>query len=183
MLYSLPDLIPAVNQGEDVLGWLALEEAIISEESYGSHDNTSQSTPRHGDGIRTFSIVNDKPLPGKRVQEFLSILRSSAGARLLRVKGIIATEENFEHPLIVHAVQHVMSDPIVLDRWPDEDHRTRLVFITNNIDPEKIRELFEAVINPIPFSFTRLAKQFGTILSKPFAKSLSTFSTISRRLP
>ncbi|MEO0909679.1 MAG: GTP-binding protein, partial [Pseudomonadota bacterium] len=169
-----------VEQGEDVLGWLALEEALAAEAKHVHNENTEGNPSRHGDGIRTFSIVGDNPLPEKRVQEFLSILRSSAGPRLLRVKGIIATEESPEHPLIIHAVQHIMSEPVRLDAWPDEDHRTRLVFITSNIDPDKIRELFEAIINPTPFSFTKFAKEFGSILSKPFTKSLSTFSIQSR---
>jgi G3E family GTPase len=32
-------------------------------------------------------------------------------------------------PAVVHGVQHVFSAPEFLDRWPSDDHTTRLVFI------------------------------------------------------
>ena len=95
---------------------------------------------RHGTGIRTFSLVRDTPLPGEQICErFLSLLQSSAGQRLLRVKGIVATADAPNEPLIIHAVQHVLSPPVRLATWPDADRRTRLVFITDGIDPEPVR--------------------------------------------
>ena len=36
-------------------------------------------------------------------------------------------------PLAIHCVQHVFHDPVWLDEWPDEDHQTKLVFITKGI--------------------------------------------------
>ena len=45
---------------------------------------------------------------------------------------------------VVHGVQHVFHDPVALDRWPDADRRSRLVFITRGLDPRYVRELFEA---------------------------------------
>ena len=33
-----------------------------------------------------------------------------------------------------------------LDRWPDDDHRTRLVFITRDLPERTVRELFEAFL-------------------------------------
>jgi cobalamin synthesis protein cobW-like protein len=33
-----------------------------------------------------------------------------------------------------------------LPAWPDDDHRTRLVFIVRDLDPGAIRDLFDAFI-------------------------------------
>jgi hypothetical protein len=36
--------------------------------------------------------------------------------------------------------------PMLLPRWPDADHRTRLVFITRQTTPDSIRGLFGAFV-------------------------------------
>jgi hypothetical protein len=41
-------------------------------------------------------------------------------------------------------VQHVFHPPASLPAWPDDDRRTRLVFITCDMDPRMITELFNA---------------------------------------
>ncbi len=183
---NLPDLFSprpysAVDRGEDVIGWLALEAALAKEADHGSQSSAAQS--RHGPGIRTFSIVADKPLPDQRFQRFLSILQQSAGQRLLRVKGIVASEEEPDHPLIVHAVQLVLSDPVRLDAWPDEDRRTRLVFITSDIDPEPVRALFAAAIDQAPFSLIEFFKRQCNALSALFKPKRIDLTKSPRRLP
>jgi hypothetical protein len=51
-----------------------------------------------------------------------------------------------ETPVVVHGVQHVFHPTARLERWPDDDHRTRLVFITRDLPERTVRELFEAFI-------------------------------------
>lgn len=170
-----------VDRGEDVAGWLALEAALALEAGHGVRPGEVGLSQRHSAGIRTFSIVNDTPLPEKRVHQFLDLLRNSAGHRLLRVKGIVATQECPDEPLIVHAVQHVVSDPVQLADWPDEDRRTRLVFITDGIDPQPVRDLFAAVIDAVPFSFTKSLKNAGDALLASFSRTFSTLTSMSRR--
>ncbi len=172
-----------VDRGDDVAGWLALEAALATEANHAFQSHAGEKTPRHGPGIRTFSIVGDQPLPKQRFQRFLSILQKSAGQRLLRVKGVIATEETPDRPLIVHAVQHMLSDPVRLDAWPDDDHRTRLVFITSGIDPEPVRALFAAVIDGVPFSFIRSFKRFHSALVASLNNKLTVLTNLSRKLP
>jgi cobalamin synthesis protein cobW-like protein len=46
----------------------------------------------------------------------------------------------------VHGVQHVFHPTARLERWPDDDHRTRLVFITRDLSERSVRELFEAFL-------------------------------------
>ncbi|MBG6209960.1 G3E family GTPase [Labrenzia sp. EL_126] len=171
----------AVDCGEDVAGWLALEAVLATEASHEPRAVQGEKAPRHGAGIRTFSIVSDNPLPEKRLRQFLGLLQRSAGQRLLRVKGIIATEETPEEPLIVHAVQHSVSHPVRLNSWPDEDRRTRLVFITDGLDPDPVRELFSAVIDTAPFSFTKSLKKAGDALTVSLSRTFSTLTSMSRR--
>ncbi|WP_430636465.1 GTP-binding protein [Sphingomonas hankookensis] len=60
------------------------------------------------------------------------------GADLLRVKGIVNLAGHAA-PVVVHGVQHVFHPPVELERWPSDDRRTRMVFITRDIDPEELR--------------------------------------------
>ncbi|WP_419913703.1 CobW family GTP-binding protein [Hoeflea sp.] len=173
----------AVDRGEDVAGWLALEAALATEAGHASQSNAGETNSRHGPGIRTFSIVADRPLPERRFHQFLAVLQQSAGQRLLRVKGIVATEETPDCPLVVHAVQHALSDPVRLDAWPDDDHRTRLVFITSGVDPEPVRALFSALIDQAPFSFIGSFKRFHGALTAFLDSKFTNLTTRTRKLP
>ncbi len=66
------------------------------------------------------------------------------GAHLLRMKGIVNVKNRPETPAVIHGVQHVMFPVSWLDRWPDEDRSTRLVFITEGLDHKKIQDRFAA---------------------------------------
>ncbi len=171
----------AVDQGEDVVGWLALEAAMAHEAGHDTRSEEPQGQSRHGAGIRTFSIVSETPLSEERFHRFLALLQNSAGQRLLRVKGIIASQDRPEEPLIVHAVQHSVSDPVRLAAWPDSDRRTRLVFITNGVDPDPVRELFTAVVDATPFSLTAFLKKAGPAFVGPILRSVSNLTRPSRR--
>jgi G3E family GTPase len=77
---------------------------------------------------------------------FLELVRALHGPNLLRFKGIVKLSESPEAPLVVHGVQHILHPPARLPTWPDDDRRTRLVFITRDIDERTIRELFGAFL-------------------------------------
>jgi G3E family GTPase len=78
---------------------------------------------------------------------FLDLLRSVHGPNLLRLKGIVKPAETPDKPIVIHAVQHVFHPLSQLERWPDDDHRTRIVFITRDIEERTLREMFEAFLN------------------------------------
>ena len=71
---------------------------------------------------------------------------SCHGSKLLRVKGVVKIAESPEAPIVVHGVQHIFHPPTALAGWPDEDRRTRLVFITHELDPGGVRQLFDALV-------------------------------------
>ena len=54
----------------------------------------------------------------------------------MRVKGLLDVGER--GPVVVNGVQHTIHPPEHLERWPDEDQRSRVVFITKGIRPEEL---------------------------------------------
>jgi G3E family GTPase len=68
---------------------------------------------------------------------------------MLRMKGIVKVADDPERPLILHGVQHVFHSPVRLPHWPDEDRRTRLVFIVKDVEKPLIEDLFRAFTDQI----------------------------------
>lgn len=99
----------------------------------GGHDAN-----RHDDRIRSYVIVRDEPLSREGFMAWLDLMAQMRGDDLLRVKGIVHLSDDPEHPLVIHGVQHLFHPPETLPRWPSEDRRTRIVFITRGIDAEDI---------------------------------------------
>jgi G3E family GTPase len=112
-----------------------------------SHDHDHLDRNRHDDHIRAFALTHDRPIPAGTFHMFIDLLRSLHGPNLLRLKGIVQLAETPEKPVVIHAVQHVFHPFSQLERWPDQDHRTRLVFITRDIPEKTIREMFAAFLN------------------------------------
>ncbi len=108
---------------------------------------------RHDDHIRAFALVREAPLPREGFFAWLDMVARLRGDDLLRVKGLVHLEESPDRPLVIHGVQHVFHPPEWLPAWPSEDRRTRIVFITRDIDPDAIEEtlrLFEHRRRPRP---------------------------------
>ena len=70
------------------------------------------------------------------------MLLGSRGADVLRVKGLL--DVGAPGPVLLNAVQHVVHPPEHLDTWPDEDHRSRIVFIARGIECEAVERSLEA---------------------------------------
>jgi G3E family GTPase len=112
-------------------------EGLVLPEHHG-HEHT------HSDGIASFTIEFDSPLPWAVVEQAMAVLTELRGADLLRVKGLVAVA-GCRGPVVVHAVQHVAHRPVELEGWPGGDRRSRLVFITRNIGREAVEHLFAAI--------------------------------------
>lgn len=128
----------------DVKKWLAAE--AYSQAHAHSHDHHHHNVNRHDEHIASFVLTADAAIPAGTLEMFLELLRATHGTRLLRLKGIVKLAEMPDTPVVVHGVQHVFHPTARLPRWPDDDHRTRLVFITRDLPERTVRELFEAFI-------------------------------------
>ncbi|MGV7206923.1 CobW family GTP-binding protein [Oxalobacteraceae bacterium A2-2] len=94
----------------------------------------------HDDGIRSYAVVLDEPISRQAFESWLALITSMRGPDLLRIKGLVQVREHPGQPVLFHGVQHVFHPPRVLDAWPGEDRRTRLVFITRGIELEEIED-------------------------------------------
>ena len=118
---------------------------------HGHDDHGHRDRNRHDDHIRSFVLTSDEAIPEGAFHLFIDLLRSLHGPNLLRLKGIVKLAESPERPIVIHAVQHVFHPFSQLERWPDDDRRTRIVFITRDIPESVLRETFAAFLNkPAP---------------------------------
>jgi len=133
-------LYDAERKIPDVKRWLA-EEAYGHDDHHHHHD-----VNRHDEAIRAFTLASERAIPFSAFEMFLDLLRSMHGPNLLRVKGIVKLAEAPEQPVVIHGVQHIFHPPVTLAAWPDEDRRTRLVFIVNDIPQRAVEDLFNAFL-------------------------------------
>lgn len=100
---------------------------------------------QHTDGIETFTLQRNRPIPALALTLLLEALAEHCGARLLRLKGLVNIEEMPGQPAVIHGVQHVVSAPEFLDRWPSTDHSTRIVFIVQDMPRHLPSRLLDAI--------------------------------------
>jgi G3E family GTPase len=139
VLHDDPAAYPQVLQ--DLMG--ASPDALLAPANapfYRSAAPATAPSAVHRDGITSFTIVRDEPLPRDRFAAWLDMLAAMRGDDLLRVKGIVCLAEEPDRPLVIHGVQHLFHPPRHLPAWPSADHRTRIVFITRGLDAQALEE-------------------------------------------
>lgn len=127
------DIHDSRSQLGEIRTWLA-----------SGHSHEKEPHPHHG-GIRAFTLTADEPLDWARFGLWLSMLLNRHGARILRLKGLVAIEDQAT-PVVVQGVQHMIHKPTHLKAWPDADRRTRLVVIAEAIDPALVQRSFAAFV-------------------------------------
>jgi G3E family GTPase len=106
----------------------------------GPHLRHQHSTD---DLVTSFCLLFEKEINWIGFGLWLSMLLNRHGAQILRVKGILNIAQA-EYPIAIHGVQHLVHPPVHLKSWPDEDRRSRIVFIVRNITREAIERSFKA---------------------------------------
>jgi G3E family GTPase len=141
----------------DVDRWLRDEDAHDAHHHHHDHGHghhhhghdhqDPQDVNRHDSSIRSFSIVEDKPIDPVALEMFIDLLRSAHGEKLLRMKAIVALSDRPERPLVLHGVQNIFHAPERLPAWPDpQDRRTRMVLITKDLPEAFVKDLFDAFL-------------------------------------
>ncbi len=108
------------------------------------HDHDHDDVNRHDEHIQAFCLTLDEPIHSAAFEIWLEGLLLFRGEDFLRIKGILNVVGT-DGPTIIHGVQHVMHPPITLETWPSEDRRSRIVFITRDIDEAVMRTSLEAL--------------------------------------
>ena len=87
---------------------------------------------RHDDAVNSFVLSWPARQPLAAMGDWLHGLADTHGARLLRVKGIVAVEAPAQ-PVVLHGVQHLVSPPEFMPGEPPQE--SRVVFITRGLEP------------------------------------------------
>jgi G3E family GTPase len=113
--------------------------------NHREHDHARQAHGHHleGRGIENFVLTRESPLTREEAQFLLDGISQNLGAGLLRVKGLVNIAEEPGHPAVIQGAQHLLHTMTWLDRWPDGDHRTRIVFITQGIPRESLKDVID----------------------------------------
>jgi G3E family GTPase len=125
-------LYDPLDRSLDIQSWLRAE-AIPNGHSHRRHD------------VDTYAIVRQAPIRAVTLTLFLETLCEHCGSDLLRLKGIVNILESPDRPAVIHGVQHVFHPPSWLARWPSNDRRSRIVFITRGVPRAWVNALLEAL--------------------------------------
>jgi G3E family GTPase len=110
------------------------------------HHHHHHDVNRHDARIHAFALTSDRAIRSGALDVFLDLVRSAHGAKLLRIKGLVSLAEDPDHPIVIHGVQHVVHVAAMLPAWPSDDHRSRVVFIVNDVARSAIESLWDAVV-------------------------------------
>jgi G3E family GTPase len=127
----------------DVQRWLSAE-AYEEPDGHGHDHGHEHDVNRHDDQIQAYCVYLDERLPWDQIASWLELLTTYRGDDILRIKGMLNVAES-ETPIVVHGVQHMFHPPVQLDEWPDDDHRSRIVFITRGLDREVVENMLIAL--------------------------------------
>lgn len=149
---------PAVLIGEDVFDPASKTAEVrrwLAEERTDDHDGHSHTNGhhaghdhhrdrnRHDARIHAFALTFDRPVDWTVFGLWLTLLLEAHGEDILRVKGILDLGGGAP-PAVINGVQHLVHRPLHLDHWPDDDRRSRLVFIVRDLARETIEASFAA---------------------------------------
>lgn len=139
-------LYDPMTKSFDVQNWLREEAYQGDHEGHDhdhDHDHHHHDGDRHGD-IDAICMTYDDPIEWPAFIAWIQTLITHKGENLLRIKGLVNIT-NEDQPIAIHGVQHVFHNPVRLPQWPSDDHRTRIVFITRDMDQKVLQKSLDAL--------------------------------------
>ncbi|HET9174985.1 MAG TPA: GTP-binding protein [Pseudolabrys sp.] len=142
---ALTGQLRTLNRSAEILEAVngALDPRCLTEPT-SDQRNAFVAETAHSDGIGSFVLTDDRPMPWPVFARSMDALMQLRGPDLLRIKGFLDVE-GCKGPVMVQFVQHLAHPPVELETWPDEKRHSRVVFITRNIQERQVRELFDAI--------------------------------------
>jgi G3E family GTPase len=126
------------DPGANPLPWLNL--AAHQHRHAHAHGSGSHLDDK---GVESFVLLRDNPVSRDELQFLLDGIAQNLGPSLLRVKGLVNVAEEPGRPAVIQGAQHLLHTMTWLDAWPDADQRTRVIFITQGIARDKLKDLVE----------------------------------------
>lgn len=133
-------LFDPASRPESVGSWLR---------SHGGHEHNEHQHD-HGSGYTTHVIMHADCLSLAGTSVFLNHAVNEQREQILRIKGIAGFREKDGAPAMLHAVQDKFYPIAWLDRWPSEDHSSRIVFIGRELDTDALDAKFNALCVQAP---------------------------------
>ena len=136
----------AADPMADPSEWLSIATYEAYEQKNKDPEGISdQSVPLHlvAKGIESFVLTRANPINREELQFLLDGIGQNLGPSLLRVKGLINILEEPGKPAVVQGVQHLLHNLTWLEKWPSADERTRIVFITQGVARDQLKDMIE----------------------------------------
>ena len=136
----------AADSMADPTEWLSIATYDAYVEKIAETDGIKdQDVPQHlaAKGIESFVLTRSNPLAREELQFLLDGIGQNLGSSLLRVKGLVNILEEPGKPAVVQGVQHLLHNVTWLEKWPTTDERTRIVFITQGIARDSLKDMIE----------------------------------------
>jgi G3E family GTPase len=127
----------------DPRAWLNAE-AYVHDHAHDHdphHDHSHDHTHWHDRDIASFAFIREQPIPREALRLLLEALQQNLGPSLLRVKGIINVAEEPDKPAVIQGAQHLLHNLAWLERWPDADRRSKIVFITQGYERAEVEDM------------------------------------------
>jgi G3E family GTPase len=142
----------AAGKIADVRSWLGEEAAHATVKAAHRHDadghphehRNGHDVNRHDDHIRAFCFALDGPIQPGALEAWREAMQPLMGESMLRIKGILNVRGE-ACPVVVHGVQHILHPEVHLPQWPTNDRRSRMVFITRNIERNVIEQALKTL--------------------------------------
>jgi G3E family GTPase len=139
---ELRRLNPRARVFEAAFGDVSPSELFGGEERDPRDLVFDESPAVHSHDVRALCLTLDEPVDWTAFGIWLTMLLQARGEDVLRVKGLLNV--GADGPLVLNGVQHVVHPPEHLASWPDEDRRSRIVFIGRGFEREELERSLAA---------------------------------------
>ena len=105
------------------------------------HDHDDDHHHLHDRDIASFCFTRKEPITREALRLLLDALQQNLGPNLLRVKGIVQVAEEPERPAVIQGAQQLLHNLTWLERWPDAERTSKIVFITQGFDRAEVEDM------------------------------------------